>query len=74
MRNCVPCHLPNADGQIDPSLAIIFIGLQCMLCGQSIKVAIMLVCGMFDIALGPCTGWQMVLPSMHLIDVVPKIT
>ncbi len=27
--------------------------------------------GMFDIALGPCIGWQMVLPLVHPIDVVP---
>ncbi len=27
VHNCVPCHLPNVDGQIDPSLAMIPIGL-----------------------------------------------
>jgi hypothetical protein len=30
--------------------------------------------GMFDTTLGPSTGWQMVLPSVHLVDVVPIIT
>ncbi len=30
--------------------------------------------GMFDITLGLGTGWQMVLPSMHLVDAVPIIT
>jgi len=28
----------------------------------------------FDIALGSHTGWQMVLPSMHPVDVVPIVT
>jgi hypothetical protein len=32
VHNCAPCHLPNVDGQIDPSLAVIPVGLQCMLC------------------------------------------
>jgi hypothetical protein len=27
VHNYVPCHLPNVDGQIDPSLVIIPIGL-----------------------------------------------
>jgi hypothetical protein len=30
--------------------------------------------GMFDIALRLGTSWQMVLRSMHLVDVVPTIT
>jgi hypothetical protein len=25
--NCAPCHLPNVDGQIDPSLVVILVGL-----------------------------------------------
>ncbi len=44
MRNGAPCHLPNVDGQVDPSLAIILIGLWYMLCGQSIGTTTMLVC------------------------------
>jgi hypothetical protein len=31
VRNCAPCHLPNVDGTIDPSLAMIWAGLKCML-------------------------------------------
>jgi hypothetical protein len=42
--NCAPCHLPNLDGQIDPSLAVIPIGLYYMLCGQSTGATTMLVC------------------------------
>jgi len=53
VRNCVPCHLPNVNGQIDPSLVIIPIGLWCMLCGQSTRVAIMLVCDQCS------RGWHM---------------
>jgi hypothetical protein len=34
MRNCAPCHLPNVDGTIDPSLSMIQAGLKCMLCGS----------------------------------------
>jgi hypothetical protein len=29
---------------------------------------------MFDTALGLGTSWQMVLPSMHSIDMVPTVT
>jgi hypothetical protein len=38
--NCALCHLPNVDGQIDPSLAVIHFGLQCMLCGNSQELPI----------------------------------
>jgi hypothetical protein len=31
VRNCVPCHVPNVDGTVDPSLAMIWAGLRCML-------------------------------------------
>jgi hypothetical protein len=34
VHNCAPCHLPNVDGTIDPSLAVIWPGLRCMLCGS----------------------------------------
>jgi hypothetical protein len=27
VRNCAPCHFPNVDGQIDPSLAMVPTGL-----------------------------------------------
>jgi len=43
--NHAPCHLPNVDGQIDPSLAMVHVGLQCMLCGQSLGVVTMMVFG-----------------------------
>jgi len=36
--------LPNVDGQIDPFLAFVFVGLQCILCEQSLGATIMLVC------------------------------
>ncbi len=42
--NCAPCHLPNVDCQMDPSLAMVLAGLQCMLCGQVLEVATMLIC------------------------------
>ncbi|KAH8953575.1 hypothetical protein BDL97_08G034600 [Sphagnum fallax] len=41
--NCVPCHLPNVNGQIDPSLVVIPIGLRCMLCGLFTGTTTMLV-------------------------------
>jgi hypothetical protein len=34
VHNCVPCHLPNVDGTIDPSLGLVRVGLRCMLCGS----------------------------------------
>ncbi len=34
VRNCAPCHLPNVDGTVDPSLAMVRAGLKCMLCGS----------------------------------------
>ncbi len=45
MRNCVePCHLLNVDGQINPSLVVVLVGLECMLCGQASRTAIILIC------------------------------
>ncbi len=44
VHNCVPFHLPNVHGQIDPSLVVIPIGLWCILCGQSTRIATMSVC------------------------------
>jgi hypothetical protein len=53
VHNCVLCHLPNVDGQIDPSLAMIPIGLWCMSCGQYFGTTIMLICDQ-------CSwGWHM---------------
>jgi hypothetical protein len=42
--NCVPYHLSHVYGQVDPSLAIVLVGLWCMLCGELSSVIIMLVC------------------------------
>ncbi len=42
--NCAPCHLPNVDGTIDPSLAVVWASLKCMLCGFKGGAAHMLVC------------------------------
>jgi len=51
--NYVPCHLPNVDGIVDPSLAVVWAGLRCMLCGSRGGVAHMLVCD-------SCSrGWHM---------------
>jgi len=30
VHNCAPCHLPNVDGQIDPSLVMVLFGLWCI--------------------------------------------
>ncbi len=27
VHNCAPCHLPNVDGQMDPTLAMVPVGL-----------------------------------------------
>ncbi len=57
--NCAPCHLPNVNGQNDPSLAMIFASLQCMLCGQ--RASTMLICD-------KCSqGWHMgcFMPTME---------
>jgi hypothetical protein len=42
--NYAPCHLPNVDGTVDPSLAVIQADLKCMLCGFRGGAAYMLVC------------------------------
>jgi hypothetical protein len=63
VRNCVPCHLPNVDGRVDPSLAVIHAGLKCMLCGFRGGGAHMLVCD-------KCSrGWHMacMTPSMDVV-------
>jgi hypothetical protein len=62
--NCAPCHLPNVDGIVDPSLAMIWAGLRCMLCGSRGGITHMLVCDRCF------KGWHMacMIPPM---DVVP---
>jgi hypothetical protein len=41
--NCAPCHIPNVDGQMDPSLVMVLVGLRCMLHEQALGAAIMLM-------------------------------
>jgi hypothetical protein len=48
LHNCVSCHLPNVYGQIDSSLAMIPIGLRCMLYGQYFGITIILVCDQYS--------------------------
>jgi hypothetical protein len=62
--NCAPCHLPNVDGTVDPSLAIIWASLKCMLCGSRGGAAHMLVCDRCS------RGWHMACMTPPM-DVVP---
>jgi len=62
--NCVPCHLPNVDGTVDPSLAVVWAGLRCMLCGSKGGAAHMLVCDRCS------KGWHMACMTPPM-DVVP---
>jgi len=71
------CHLPNVDGQIDPSLVVVLIDLQCIMCGQFLGATTKLICwlvflmlayGMLDGAIKENTSEKMVLFSMHQID------
>jgi hypothetical protein len=53
VHNCAPCHLPNVDDTVDPSIAVVPAGLKCMLCGLASGAATMLVCD-------SCSrGWHM---------------
>jgi hypothetical protein len=64
VRNCAPCHLQNVDGTVDPSLAMIQVGLKCMLCGSKGGAARMLVCD-------KCSkGWHVACMTPPM-DVVP---
>jgi hypothetical protein len=62
--NCAPCHLPNVDGIVDPSLVVVHAGLRCMLCGSRSGVAHMLVCDRCF------RGWHMVCMTPPM-DIVP---
>ncbi|BBN08003.1 hypothetical protein Mp_4g07990 [Marchantia polymorpha subsp. ruderalis] len=64
VRNCAPCHLPNVDGTMDPSLAIVRASLRCMLCGSAVQAARMLVCDRCS------RGWHMSCLTPP-IDVIP---
>ncbi|BBN02223.1 hypothetical protein Mp_2g13720 [Marchantia polymorpha subsp. ruderalis] len=74
VRNCAPCHLPNVDGTMDPSLAIVRAGLRCMLCGSAGQAARMLVCDRCS------RGWHMscLTPPINVIPagrwVCPRCT
>ncbi len=64
VHNCAPCHLPNVNGIVDPSLVVIWTDLRCMLCGSRGGAAHMLVCD-------KCSrGWHMVCMTPPM-DVVP---
>ena len=64
VRNCAPCHLPNIDGTVDPSVAVIRAGLRCMLCGLAGDASRMLLCD-------TCSrGWHMSCLAPP-VDVVP---
>ncbi len=62
MWNYAPCHLPHVDGQMDPSLAIVLKGLQCMLCGESCSNH-MLVCDHYF------RGWRIGCLTLPLLEV-----
>jgi hypothetical protein len=64
VRNCAPCHLPNVDGIVDPSLTVIQAGLRCMLCGSRGGATHMLVCDRCY------RGWHMACMTPPM-DVVP---
>jgi len=61
VHNCMFCHLPNVDGQIDIFLAIVHASFWCMLCRQFLGLTIMLMC---DQCL---RGWHMgcLIPSLN---------
>jgi hypothetical protein len=62
--NCAPCHLPNVDGIVDPSLVVVRADLRCMLCGSKGGAAHMLVCDRCS------KGWYMACMTPPM-DVVP---
>jgi hypothetical protein len=64
VRNCAQCHLPNVDGTVDPSLAVVRAGLRCMLCGSKGGATHMLVCDRCS------RGWHMACTTPPM-DVVP---
>jgi hypothetical protein len=64
VHNCAPCHLPNVDGTVDPSLVVIRASLRCMLCGSRTTAAHMLVCDRCS------KGWHMACMTPPM-DVVP---
>jgi hypothetical protein len=64
MWNRAPCHLPHAVGQVDPTLVVIPIGLQCMLCEESWgPTRSMLVCDYCS------KGWHMGCLTPPLVEI-----
>ncbi|KAH8953381.1 hypothetical protein BDL97_08G023200 [Sphagnum fallax] len=63
VRNCAPYHLPNVDGIVDPSLAMVWADLRCMLCGSKGGATHMLVCDRCS------RGWHMacMTPPMDVV-------
>ncbi len=63
MHNCAPCHLPNVDGTVDPSLAVLRAGLRCMFCGSRGGASHMMVCDRCS------RGWHMacMTPPMDVV-------
>ncbi len=53
VRDCVSCHFPDVNGQIDSSLVVVPIKFHCMLCGQSTRIATMQICDKSS------KGWHM---------------
>jgi hypothetical protein len=65
VHNYVPCHFPHVDGSIDPFLRIVPTRFRCMLCGQAMGVATMLICDRCS------KGWHMgcFTPALHEVSV-----
>jgi hypothetical protein len=63
VHNCAPYHLPNVDGIVDPSLAMVWADLRCMLCGSKGGATHMLVCDRCS------RGWHMacMTPPMDVV-------
>ncbi len=53
VRNCALCHLPNVNGQIDPTLALVPTIFCFMLCGQFARTPTMMMCDQSS------RGWHM---------------
>lgn len=63
VHNCVPCHFPHVNAQIDLFLTVVPTRLRSMLCGQVVGVATMLICKWCS------KGWHMgcFMPPLHEI-------
>ncbi len=65
VHNCVPCHIPNVNGQIDLSLMVVLSNLWYMLCEQFSRIATMLICYQCS------QGWHMwcLMPSLKKVPI-----